>query len=302
MQDTKKNIKKGLSELSLIEKKVIIIIATCNQERLLVDCLKSLKKTKYNNYKIFLVDDSGKEIGKNIKKEFNVDLITTNGYTGQSKVWNLAIKKALKEDFDYVFLLDDDTKILDENWLVKLIKVGESDEKIGILGCKVIHPNGRIQWMKKDTGKVPLIKEVDNVIGCCFLMKKKVIDEIGFFDEKFSPAYGEESDFCFRALKKGFRCIYVGTTKIMHYGGTTTKKIFNEKVWFFKKRHAIRMEWLNFSFLKIMKYSFIHLGSAILSNKPIKKLKFLRKAYLENIKDFKEIKMKRKERNGWLKK
>lgn len=282
-----------------MKKKVIIIIATCNQDKLLVDCLKSLKKTRYNNYKIFLVDDTGKNLGKKIKKEFNVDLITTKGFSGQSKVWNLAIKKALKEDFDYVLLLDDDTKILDKDWLSKLIKVGESNEKIGILGCKVIHPDGSVQYIKNDTKEATVIKEVDDVIGCCFLIKKEVINKIGFFDEKFSPAYGEESDFCFRASKKGFKCIYVGTTKIMHHGGATTEKVFNEKVWFFKKRHAIRMEWLNFDFFKIIKYSFIHIGSAILSNKPIKKLKFLIKAYLENIKDFKEIKMKRKERNNW---
>ena len=286
-------------------KKVAIIICSYNQEELLRKCLISLSKTDYNDYKIFLVDDSGTGIiSNNIKFDFPyVYSINNRVNMGFSKSNNIGIKKALKEyNPDYILLLNDDTEIIQKDWLSKLIKVGESDAKIGILGCKVVHPDGSVQYIKNDKRKSLVIKEVDDVIGCCFLMKKKVIKKIGLFDEKFSPAYGEESDFCFRASKKGFKCVYVGNTKIIHYGGVTTEKIFKEKVWFFKKRHAIRMEWLNFSLLKIIKYSFIHLGSAILSKKPIKKLKFLRRAYLENIKDFEEIKMKRKERNNWLKK
>ena len=278
--------------------KVAIIISTFNQEKLLEKCLKSLrKKTNYENYKVFLIDDSGKgDIGRNMRKKFKWIIISINKKNlGFSKSNNIGIEKALKNyNPNYILLLNDDTEIIDGNWLKKMVEVGEGDKKIGILGCKVVYPDGNVQWVKNDTSSA--IKEVDDVIGACFMIKRSVIEKIGLLDEKFSPVYGEESDFCFRALKKGFKLIYVGKTEILHYGSVSTKTIFDEKIWFLKKKHGIRLEWLNFDFSKIIKYSFIHMGSAILSNKPIKKSKLLIKAYLDNIKDFKEIKTKRKER------
>ena len=281
--------------------KVAIIISTFNQEKLLEKCLKSLrKKTDYENYKVFLIDDSGKgDIGRNIRKKFGwVNVSINKKNLGFSKSNNIGIEKTLKNyNPYYILLLNDDTEIVDRNWLKKMVEVGESDKKIGILGCKVVYPDGNVQWVKNDTSSA--IKEVYNVIGACFMIKRSVIEEIGLLDEKFSPVYGEESDFCFRALKKGFRLIYVGKTKILHHGSVSTKTIFNEKIWFLKKKHGIRLEWLNFDFSKIIKYGFIHMGSAILSDRPIKKSKALIKAYLENIKDFKEIKMKRNERHEW---
>lgn len=283
----------------MISPKVSIIISTLNQEKLLEKCLMSLKKkTEYPNYRVFLIDDSGRgEIGKNIKKKFRwVNVIFNKENLGFSKSNNLGIKKAIGDyNPEYILLLNDDTEITEKNWLEEIINVGGSDERVGIIGCKVVHPDGRIQWFKKYRDNIG-VKEVPDVIGACFMIKRGVIEKIGFLDEGFSPAYGEETDFCFRATKKGFKLMYTGKTSIIHYGGSSTKNVFREKIWFLRKRNAIRLEWLNFSFYKIIIYSFIHLGSAVFSKNPIKKLTLLIKAYSENIKNFKEIKEKRRER------
>ena len=63
------------------------------------------------------------------------------------------IKKALKEySPDYFLWLNDDIEFIEEDWLKKMVDVGESDEKIGILGCKLIYPNGNLQWFFKNGG------------------------------------------------------------------------------------------------------------------------------------------------------
>jgi len=297
--------------------KVAIVITTYNQDFLSERCICSLReKTNYKNYKVYLVDDSGKgEIGEKIKKKFSwVDVTINKKNLGFSKSNNIGIKKALKKyNPDYVLLLNDDTEVVQKDWLKKMVEVGESDEKIGILGCKIIYPDGSLQWffknskinfMKKnkfikDTKETSTIKEIKDVIGACFMISKKVINKVGLLDEKFSPFYGEDTDFCCRTSKKGFKLIYVGNTKIIHYGSSSTKTICNERIWFIKKRNAIRLEWLNFSFRKIISYSFIHLGSAILNKNPLKKLRLLLKAYLINLNDLKEIKRKRNERNKY---
>ena len=129
--------------------RVAIIISTYNQDIFLMKCLNSLRsKTSYKNYKVYLIDDSGNgKIGKEIKKDFKgVYVLINKENLGFSKSYNSGIKKALKDyNPDYVLLLNDDTEIVDKNWLSELVKVGESDPKIGILGCKIIYPDGSLQ-------------------------------------------------------------------------------------------------------------------------------------------------------------
>ena len=223
--------------------KVAIIICTYNQEALLKKCLYSLKnKTNYKNYKIFLVDDSGKgEIGENIKKKFSwVDVTINKKNFGFSKSNNIGIKKAVKEyNPDYVLLLNDDTEMVRENWLKRMIKFGESDEKIGILGCKIIYPDkslqnigGKVRRWKID--KITKFKEgeiieVDHVMGAFMFIKKKVINKIGFLDEDFSPYLLEDTDYCLRAKEEGFKIKSISSVEIIHKKGKTIDSLQTKK-------------------------------------------------------------------------
>jgi len=300
-------------------KKVAIIIPTYNQDLLLEKCLLSLEnKTHYKNYKIFLVDDSGKgKIGEKIKKRFKkVKVIINKKNLGAASSINIGIKDSLKfYKPDYALIFTDDCEIINKDWLQKIVNVSQDNEKFGITGCRVLYPNKSLQWSAEKgkirsfdkkgnfnlTDDMKQIQEVSDVMGCCFLIKKEVINKIGFLDEKFSPVYGEETDYCFRARKKGFKCIYVGTTEIIHHGASSTNKIESNFMWYIKKRNAIRLEWLNYNIPKILKYTLIHFGSCFFGGKILKKLELLTKAYNTNLKNLKEIKLKRKERNSWLK-
>ncbi len=296
--------------------KVAIITSTFNQEENLKKCLISLRKNvNYSRYKVYFIDDSGTgKIAKKIKKDFPwVDVSENLQNEGYSTSNNKLAKKAIKEyNPDYILHIDDDTLIIDKNWLKEMVKFAEGDKKIGVVGCKVTYPKGELQWFYKDK-KMNFLKspkriietpetfgayKVDNVIGACFLIRRSVIDEIGFLDEKFNPAYGEETDFCLRVGKKGFKLFYVGKVKIVHIGGSSTKHV-KDWIWQIKKRNSIRLEWLNFGYPKIIYNTFIHFGSAIINEKPFQKIKLLLRAYNENFKNFNEIKKKRRERNSW---
>ncbi len=287
------------------EKKIGIIITTYSQKELLINFIESLiEKTNYQNYKIYFIDDSGKgKIGVKIKKKFpSIDVTINKKNLGCSKSYNLGMKKAIKEyPPDYLLLMNDDMKIVDKNWLQKMVSVAEGNFQVGILGCRIIYPDRSLQWVAKN-GKINFFKQrgyfekneeikknqqVSNIIGCCFLIKKEVIKKIGFWDEKFSPAYGEETDYCFRAKKAGFNFMYVGETEIIHYGGASTNKLESEWIWFLKKRNAIRLEWKHYSLWKIIYYTIIHFCS-IFDKKGVnikKKLGLLLKAYQVNIKN-----------------
>jgi len=298
MDITQEKIKKYQDYKMKKQPKVAIVIATCNQEKLLVDCLKSLKKTRYSNYKIFFVDDTGKNIGKKIKKEFDVDLSTTKGYSGQSKVWNAGIKKALKWDFDYVLLLDDDTEILDKNWLSDLIKVGESDKNIGILGCKLIYSDESIQhlggyikgWeITKELNDRKNVFEVDHVMGCFILIKKSVIDKIGLVDEIYNPYLLEETDYCLRAKNHGFKIVSVPYVKIIHKKGKTINKQPNAERMFVRFKNDLIFSRRHFRLKNKLFRIFVYLPLVAIfrKRKDEDELKFknfvLRKEFLSNL-------------------
>jgi GT2 family glycosyltransferase len=228
--------------------KVAIVIATYNQDKILRECLRSLKKTKYSNYKIIFVDDTGKNLGEEIKKEFNVELIKTKGSSGQSRVWNLGIESAMKQKFDYILLLDDDTEIIDPNWLSKLIKIGESDKKIGILGCKLLYEDKSFQhiggyirkWVithEKDYRKEPF--EVDHIMGCFMLIKKEVIQKIGLVDEIYTPYLLEETDYCIKTKKNGFKIVSVPSVETIHKKSKTINTQTNSRKMFVRFKNDI---------------------------------------------------------------
>lgn len=223
--------------------KAAIIMCTYNQKKLLEESLESIKKkTDYNNYKVFFVDDSGNgEIGKEIKKKFKFIDVTINkinkGFSGAN---NVGIKKAIKEyNPEYFLLLNDDIEIIEKNWLKNIIKVGEEDKKIGILGCKILYPDRSLQniggYVKKWKIELELkenikeIFEVDLVMGAFMVIKKEVIKKIGLLDEIYSPYLLEDTDYCLRAKEKGWKIVSVPYVSIIHKKGKSIDSLKDSK-------------------------------------------------------------------------
>lgn len=287
----------------MAEPKVAIIISTYNQKKLLEENLKSLKKnTNYKNYRVYVVDDSGKgEIGREIKKKFRgVEIIINKENKGFSGANNIGIRKALKDyNAEYFLLLNDDCEIIDKNWLKKMIEAGESDKKIGILGCKILYPDGSLQnlggYLKKWKIELELnenkkeIFEVDHVMGAFIIIKRETINKIGLLDEIYSPYLLEDTDYCLRAKKKGWRVVSVPYVNIIHKKGKSIDSLEDKKrllVRFkndiiFSKRHL--KGWNNFFRI------FIYLPLVAIFRKKkdtdnLKLSKFvLRKGFLRNL-------------------
>jgi len=227
----------------MVERKIAIIICTYNQGKLLEVCLTSLKnKTNYKNYKVYLIDDSGTgKIGENIKKKFKwINIIANKKNIGFSKSNNVGIKKAIKEyNPDYILLLNDDCEIIEKDWIKKIIEVGEEDKKIGILGCRIIYPDGSLQNIggKMEKWKIGGVEkfnedkiiEVDHVMGACLMIKKEVIDKIGLLDEIYSPYLLEDTDYCLRAKKKGWKIVSVPYVRLIHKKGKSIDSLEDKR-------------------------------------------------------------------------
>jgi len=249
--------------------KVCIIILNWNGKELLKDCLSSIfKLTDYPNYKVIVVDNGSTDGSVEfVKKNFpKADVLALDKNYGFSKGNNIGIKYALKKyKPKYILLLNNDTKIIQKDWLTKLVGTAESDEKIGIVGPKLIYPDGRIQhvWTivnpyrlqffitnykrgEKDSKRFSILKEVDALCGACVLIKKEVIEKIGLIDENFNPFWLEDTDFFIRARDNGFKLIYNGKVKVVHFEGVSTKKYAgrkdlteNKNVFFIQRRNML---------------------------------------------------------------
>ncbi|MFH7880970.1 MAG: glycosyltransferase family 2 protein [Candidatus Aenigmatarchaeota archaeon] len=242
--------------------KVCIIILNWNGKELLKNCLSSLfKLTDYPNYKVIVVDNGSTDGSVEfVKKNFpKADVLALDKNYGFPKGNNEGIRYALKRyNPKYVVLLNNDTIIIQKNWLKEMVKVAESDKKIGIIGCKLIYPDGRIQWAgrKKESNifylmfqtisaslnpgigkkikESSFIGEVNTASGACMMIKKELIKRIGLLDEDLSPFFQEDVEYSFRAQRSGYKVYYVGTTSVVHLQSYSFKKrkMEDEKLYF----------------------------------------------------------------------
>lgn len=238
---------------------VAIILINWNNETDTIDCLRSLEKIIYLNYKIFLVDNGSKEESVSKLRPFNVgkiELMEIGQNLGFSGGNNIGIRKALEENFDYALLLNNDTTV-EPNFLDELISVAESDEKIGVVGPKIYYYNeptriwyggGDFTWL--GGGKHLQYEEIDNnpneaepkktkyMTGCAFLVKSEVLKKVGLMPEEFFLYY-EDTDWSLSIKKAGYKVIYAPASKIYHKVSRTTSKLGNPKIHYYHIRNAL---------------------------------------------------------------
>ncbi|PXF61272.1 MAG: glycosyltransferase family 2 protein [Candidatus Methanogaster sp.] len=183
---------------------------------------------------------------------------------------NIGIRYALKAlNPDYVLLLNNDT-VVDPEFLGELVKVGESDGMIGFVGAKVYFYDksnliqftggGKIELVKgrapriasgeTDNGQYDSCYEVGYIGGSCLLCKTDVVKKVGVLDPAYF-AYWEETDWCLRGSKIGYKSIYVFRSKIWHKGGASGGSCIEayylaRNRFYFIKQHATKKQYLSF--------------------------------------------------------
>lgn len=230
---------------------IVIIIPNYNgmsifyeKRPILEVCLNSLKKTIYQKYKVILADDCSVDNSREfIQNNYpNVDFVKTNEKCGFAENNNNAIRYAIdKYNPKYILLLNNDIIIINEDWLIKLVEIAETNEEVGILGCKLVYPDRKIQHAgvivdccpvnkgrtEIDNGKYDKMEYVEAVTGALFLIKRRVIEKIGLFDEKFFMGY-EDVDYCIRARNAGFKILYKGEVVAIHLEGVSSTNSLTE--------------------------------------------------------------------------
>lgn len=125
-----------------------VIIVNWNGKELLQKCLRSLfANTMRSECKVVVVDNASADGSvEMVRDNFpQVESIINSENAGFSKANNHGIRLALEKGARQILLLNNDVEITDVKWLGKFSDVLESDPKIGIVGCKLLYPDGTIQ-------------------------------------------------------------------------------------------------------------------------------------------------------------
>ena len=129
-----------------------------------------------------------------------------------------------------------------------MINIAEKEKDIGLINPSWEKPN-RVSLddyarnIKKFRGQYI---ETDWARGFCILIKREIIDKIGYFDEIYSPGYWDDRDFSVRAIKAGFRCVRAKASFVWHYRNITFQEKLKDEVFsqiFERNRRILYQRW-----------------------------------------------------------
>jgi len=196
-----------------------IITLNWDTSFLLIRLIESIKKLTYNPFYMIIIDNGSNLIDYQCLKEYIQNdekflLIRNDINCGFPKGNNQALNYLIKKDIDPIFFINSDIEIKHDSWDKIFNEYFNDKEHIGILGAG-LYP---VFWDKD--ANFNLIKnankytECETIQGSFFAMRKYVIEYIiekdGYlFDERFSPAYHEETEMMLRARMYGFYSAWI---------------------------------------------------------------------------------------------
>lgn len=227
---------------------ISICIVNLNSKDYLKNCLESIPQASGNLKLEIIIVDNGSTDGSisMIRDEFPQAILFSNSKNlGYTRPMNQALQNAKGK---YLVQLNPDT-IPKTDAFLHLFNFMENNHQAGICTPKVLNRDGSLQYqchrsaarpwdtityfsgLSRLFPKSPIfakylmtylpddqIAEVEAVSGSCMFIRREVINQIGYLDERFF-AYQEDADFCYRAREAGWKIFYVPIAEVIHFGG-----------------------------------------------------------------------------------
>lgn len=254
---------------------VIVVILTWNKKEILLECIRSVQALDYSNFKVIVVDNDSKDGTREAVQAFENEIIflQNDKNLGAIQGKNVGLKKAVELNGDYVFVIDNDL-VVEPQALNHMIRLFQSDEKIGLIGAKIydyVHQDillscgSKIDYTqnivrqygrgKKDSERFNTIRDVDFLGMGHTMIKREVFHSIGFLDERFLGYGCEDVDFGVQARKSGWRVVYCPDAIVWHrpHSGVGVYS-YNKK--YLEARNAILFMKKNARFHQWVKYLF----------------------------------------------
>jgi GT2 family glycosyltransferase/glycosyltransferase involved in cell wall biosynthesis len=219
-----------------------VIIPVFNKFELTYNCVKSIVEHGAQiPFEIIVVDDCSRDETMFAGFAFGpgIRLIRNPENRGFIRSCNRGFEMARGE---YVVFLNNDTEVK-AHWLDELHETMQREPAVGIVGAKLLFPNGNVQesggivwrlgdawnWGRDQAADDPrfcYMRDADYVSGAALMIKAKLFKELGGFDEYYLPMYYEDTDLCFRVRQRGHRVVVQPASEVIHFegasGGTST--------------------------------------------------------------------------------
>jgi hypothetical protein len=291
-----------------------IFIPTYNDQSDLLPCLGSIRRTDYPKEKIEIViwdNASTDNTVKMVQDRFTemkdegwlgLSLIQSDENEGSYIPYNLVFPR-LSQQTQYILGLDADVELAPDT-ITNLLEAAQEDQ-VAVVGARSVfyhdpemtsHGAGFVnQWTASYGGKDARGRiRCDYVIGCCWLLKKSVFDELGGFDPEYYINHWEV-DYCLRARSEGYNIIYEPKAVARHKispGGTINKArlyyLYRNKIILIKKLFPVPQRWIAlnlFALFSIPRSIF----ASIIRNKRLnfEELRFIYKSFVDGFSNIK---------------
>jgi GT2 family glycosyltransferase/glycosyltransferase involved in cell wall biosynthesis len=216
---------------------VSIIIPVYNHFEHTYNCLKSISElTDKTTYEVIVVDDCSSD-------ETQTQIKLVSGITYQRQLQNGGFIESCNTGAkmakgQYLMFLNNDT-VVHPNWLDSLLDVFNNYEDTGLVGSKLIYPNNQLQeaggiifsdasgWNYGRMGNPDEpwynhIREVDYCSGASILVPKELFQKLGYFDERYKPAYYEDTDLAFGVRHLGKKVYIQPASVVTHFEGISS--------------------------------------------------------------------------------
>jgi len=216
--------------------KVSIVIPVYNEYRMTLFCLRSLlENTEGVDYEVIIADDASGDLTTSMSQRVaGITIERAPENQGFVRNCNAGAQRARGE---FILFLNNDTAFT-KAWLEQLVAVLDDDPEVGIVGPMLLFGDGRLQeaggiiwddasgwnYGRLDDSSRPQYnyrKETDYVSGACLLVRVDLWQQLGGFDERYVPAYYEDTDLCFAARAAGFKVVYQPASRIYHFEGVS---------------------------------------------------------------------------------
>ena len=215
---------------------VSIIIPVFNQLEYTHACLASLqlRKNRRASRSSSWMTARPTELPRSFRKLPAVTYLRNERNSGFVASCNRGAEKARGK---YLVFLNNDT-LVKPGWLIALLDTFKEERRAGIVGSKLLYPDGRLQeaggiiWQdasgwnygKFDDPAKPeynYLREVDYCSAAALMVPKALFESIGGFDSRYAPGYYEDTDLAFKVRQAGYRVLYQPLSEVIHYEGAT---------------------------------------------------------------------------------
>ena len=246
---------------------VSIIMCTRDHASLLREAIESIDLiSTYTNYEIVIIDNGSQDPEAvtylaSLAKRAGLRVVRDDLPYNFSRLNNEGVAQSKGE---VVCLLNNDIEVLTPDWLEEMLSFAIKPD-VGAVGARLWYPDGTLQHggvilgfggiaahahlrLSKGYcgyyGRAALQQELSAVTGACLMVRRKVFDEVGGFDEQLAVDFNDV-DFCLRLRAAGYRNIWTPFAELIHHESATRGKPDNPQKFarFQQETHFMKMRW-----------------------------------------------------------